>query len=216
MGLETNICMFIDCNCLTTSTPGGGPAEGGPEAIRWSDTVQRAFYNGWKSVHGLKHQTCDNAWGITVDMAGPTSLRRNDSTVLRLSNINNRMAFMQEGADEQLVIFGDSAYAPETHIRSYFKVIELVQNYQEWNRKMKSVRISIEWNYGFTAAMWQYVGHKEKLKVLKGDFVTHVYTVCTILRNCYVGLYGGQSSVYFDVSMPDDFIDHYITQTNWD
>jgi hypothetical protein len=35
MGLETNICMFIDCNCLTTSTPGGGPAEGGPEAIRW-------------------------------------------------------------------------------------------------------------------------------------------------------------------------------------
>jgi hypothetical protein len=46
IGRRTTICMFIDCNCLSTSTVGGEPAEGGPEAIRWSDTIQRAFYNG--------------------------------------------------------------------------------------------------------------------------------------------------------------------------
>ena len=81
---------FIDCNCLPTTVTGGGPTEGGANAIRWDDDIQRAFYNGWKSIHGLKHQTVDNAYGFTEDMFGPTSLRRNDLTLLRDSLINNR------------------------------------------------------------------------------------------------------------------------------
>ena len=48
---------FIDCKCSPTSVVGGGPAEDGANAARWDVDVNRAFYNGWKSVHGLKHQT---------------------------------------------------------------------------------------------------------------------------------------------------------------
>ena len=48
---------FIDRNCLPTSVVGRGPAEEGANAMRWSDEIQQAFYNGWKSVHGLKHKT---------------------------------------------------------------------------------------------------------------------------------------------------------------
>ena len=48
---------FIDCKCSPTSVVGGGPAEDGVNAARWDVDVNRAFYNGWKSVHGLKHQT---------------------------------------------------------------------------------------------------------------------------------------------------------------
>ena len=48
---------FIDCKCSPTSVVGGGPAEDGANAARWDVEVNRAFYNGWKSVHGLKHQT---------------------------------------------------------------------------------------------------------------------------------------------------------------
>ena len=48
---------FIDCKCFPTSAVGGGPAEDGVNAARWDVDVTRAFYNGWKSVHGLKHQT---------------------------------------------------------------------------------------------------------------------------------------------------------------
>ena len=69
---------MIDCNCLETSVVGGGPTENGANAAKWDDTIQRAFYNGWKSIHGLKHQTVDNAYGLTVDMYGPATLRRND------------------------------------------------------------------------------------------------------------------------------------------
>ena len=48
---------LIDCKCSPTSVVGGGPAEDGVNAARWDVDVNRAFYNGWKSVHGLKHQT---------------------------------------------------------------------------------------------------------------------------------------------------------------
>ena len=76
MGVDNNrVAHFIDCNCLPTSRVGGGPAESGANSARWDQTIQEAFYNGWKSIHGLKHQTVDNAFGCTVDMCGPTSLR---------------------------------------------------------------------------------------------------------------------------------------------
>ena len=60
------VAHFIDCNCLPTSVVVGGPVEAGANASRWDGTIRRAFYNGWKSIHGLKHQTVDNAY-----MCGP-------------------------------------------------------------------------------------------------------------------------------------------------
>jgi hypothetical protein len=62
--------MYIYIYCLETCTVGGGPAEEGADAARWDPLIQQAFYNGWKSIHGLKHQTLDCAYGMTIDMFG--------------------------------------------------------------------------------------------------------------------------------------------------
>jgi len=152
MGIDAEdknmIAHFIDCNCLETCRVGGGPAEDGCNSARWDPLVQRAYYNGWKHHNGLKHQTVDNAYGFTVDLYGPTSLRRNDLTLLRLSNINDRMAELQEGSEDQFMVFGDSAYKRRSHTTSYYA--ELEERLARWNRRMKRVRISIEWNYGTT------------------------------------------------------------------
>ena len=48
---------FIDCNCLETDRPGGRPSEAGANSSRWDSDIQRTFYNGWKSIHGLIFQT---------------------------------------------------------------------------------------------------------------------------------------------------------------
>jgi hypothetical protein len=45
---------FIDCNCLETCRVAGGPRSDGPDSDRWSCLIQQAFYNGWKSIHGIK------------------------------------------------------------------------------------------------------------------------------------------------------------------
>jgi len=77
---DTNsVSHFIDSNCLEASIPGGGPADNGANTARWDPMIQRAFHNGWKSIHGMKHQTVDNVFRMTEDICGPTSLRRNSS-----------------------------------------------------------------------------------------------------------------------------------------
>jgi hypothetical protein len=219
----TNVfAFFIDCNCEETCRPGGGPAEGGANAARWSPEVQESFYNGWKSVHGLKHQTLDSAFGITVDMFGPTSLRRNDLILLRDSNINDRMNVASANQDYQLCLFGDSAYKVNTNIRSYIKGNEEIPYHLEtdeqkdirrWNTAFKRVRISIEWNYAVTATLFAYVTFKKKLKILESPTTTKVYIVATILRNFYTCLYGNETSKYFHYEFSDNFLEQYINQT---
>jgi hypothetical protein len=78
---------------------------------------------------------------------------------------------------------------------------------------MKKVRISIEWNYGHQATLFKYLRNHSKLKLMESSTVTKVYTVTTILRNFHVCLEGGQTSNYFNLALPEDFIEHYIKQT---
>ena len=207
---QCDVGFFLDCNCMESSRVAGGPREDGPDAERWVDIIQRAFYNGWKSIHGLKHQTLDLAHGFTIDMFGPTSLRRSDLHLLAESNINTRLAEVQEGSAKQLKGFGDSIYPNDSHVDSYHKGTDLTVRQRRENGKMKRVRIAIEWNYGVTANLFRYLKNIQKLKVMNGATVAKVYTVATILRNCHVALYGGISSSYFNIRIPDDMLEQYL------
>lgn len=211
-GRDNLVSHFIDCNCFELQRVGGGPAEGGANAARWDPHIQRAFYNGWKSCNGLKHQTVDDAFGFTCDCYGPTSLRRNDLTLLRLSDINDTFTILQLESDIDYIIFGDSAYKRQSHIRSYFSVTEEVPDSALFNRRMKRLRISIEWNYGHQASLFRYLTTSFKLKLLATDRVTRLFIATTLLRNLHTGFYGSQSSQYFKLHVPADFNYNYINQ----
>ena len=82
---------------------------------------------------------------------------------------------------------------------------------------MKAVRIAIEWNYAITGSLFKYLANKRKLQLLKSSTrVSKIYTVATLLRNCYVGLYGSQVSKYFEISVPNNFVVNYLNQTDMD
>jgi hypothetical protein len=216
IGIPDNlVSVFIDCNCLPTSVCGGGPAEDGANAARWDEAISRAFYNGWKSINGLKHQTINDAFGFCPDMCGPGSLRRNDLTMLRRSNLNERFRLAQRLRQLQLIIMGDSAYRKQSHITSYHKGVDLIDGAKAWNSKFKKVRISIEWDYGQTASLFKYLTRREKLRLMASNDVSKVYTVCTILRNIHLGYNGCQTSNYFNVTLPDNFVEKYLTQTDF-
>jgi hypothetical protein len=202
-------CGFIDCNCMETCRVAGGPRGHGPDAERWDCDIQRAFYNGWKSIHGLKHQTADLAYGITMDMHGPTSLRRNDLLLFGQSQINNRLAALNNNAN-RLGVYGDSIYPHFSNTSSSNRnPINTPQENAE-NSGYKSVRISIEWNYEVTSNTYRYLKNLNKLRVMNGATVSKVYTVATFLRNCHVCMYGSISSSYFDLVIPDDMLEQYL------
>ena len=59
---------------------------------------------------------------------------------------------------------GDSAYKTNSHLTSYHRAEDFIPEFKEWNKKMKKVRVSIEWNYGVTASLFKAVNNLEKLK----------------------------------------------------
>jgi hypothetical protein len=203
-----DVGLFIDCNCMSTARPGGGPAEEGVGSIRWDTTVQKAFYNGWKSIHGLKHQTVDCAYGMTVDLFGPWSLRRNDCKLLSESNIIPRLRDMQQGQPVQVKVYGDSIYPHLSHLRSKFENPAPAEGLH--NNAFKKARISIEWNYMTTASLFGYICKESKLKIMGTYNVAKVYTVVTLLKNCFVACYGCETSNYFGIQIPKDMLEQYM------
>jgi len=146
------------------------------------------------------------AHGFTIDAYGPTSLRRNDLTLLRQSRINDRLAELQMGMAKQSKMFGDSIYPFQSHLMSYWT--EDPDEFQaRLNFSVKSVRIAIEWNYGYTSNLFHYLREVDKLKVMDDGVLIHVYTACVILRNCHIALYGGQSASYFDIAIESNMLE---------
>ena len=80
--------------------------------------------------------------------------------------------------------------------------------------KVKFIWLSIEWNYGHTSNLFGYLKNLDKLRVMNGGTVIKIYTVAVILRNLHVGLYGGQSSSYFNTRIDDDFLEKYLRVQN--
>ena len=103
----------------------------------------------------------------------------------------------------------------QSHIRSYITEVEGIFDYVHINNALKRVRISIEWDYGGTAMSFRYLANQLKLKLLESTSVSKIYTVATFLRNIKSGIYGNQSSNYFDIKMRRNFIYHYINQIDF-
>jgi len=76
---------FIDNTLFAMSRPGGGPIGEGEQAPRFPKELQRAWYTGWKKLHGLKWQTVVMANGMDFEVWGPVSVRHPDSFTLRRS-----------------------------------------------------------------------------------------------------------------------------------
>lgn len=144
-----------------------------------------------------------------VDIEGPWTLRRNDLALLRSSNINDRMRELQEDDDEedQCSLFGDSAYKKMSHLGTYLNDTHIVAGQigpeyrKAFNGCAKKVRISIDLDYGNTATLFPYLNNVRKLQLMKSKTITKVYTVCALLKNIHVMLYGCQTSNYFDLQI---------------
>ena len=78
------------------------------------------------------------------------------------------------------------------------------------NSAYSKVRISIEWNYMTTANLYGYLRKLDKLKILGSNVVAKIYTVATLLRNCDVAIYGSETSSYFNIAFPENFMESYM------
>jgi hypothetical protein len=78
---------------------------------------------------------------------------------------------------------------------------------------MKSMRISIEWDYMITVSLFPYISMEHKFKVYELARVARIYIVAILLQNFHFAcLYGNQTMNYFNIILPDNFLQAYIGQ----
>ena len=132
------------------------------------------------------------------------------------SRISDRLEELQRNrapADGICKTRGDSAYFVLGMVTTYHKGDNLTEREKLENYVYKVIRESIEWNYGTTAALFNYLTNLDKLQIMNSLKTLKVYTVATILRNCHVILYGGQTSNYFNIGRDDmPTLEQYLGQ----
>jgi hypothetical protein len=201
---------FHDDTVIATCRPGGGPDNDG---TRKDNFIQMGFYNGWKKHHAYKYQTLELPNGMCADMYGPVSFRHNDLTLLRDSNLNNRLSQVQQNCQKQYSSYGDGIFPIDTHCIGKHVGDTLSRNDQYENRMMSKIRIANEWDYGVTANLFPFIKWKAGQKIMRNNLVTRYYFVATLLRNAHMCLYEGLTSSYFYCECPD-LLDYFQVNNN--
>lgn len=164
---------------------------------------QRVLYNGHHRVHGVKYQsvTCPN--GLIANFFGPVEGRRHDSSLLAQSKLLEKLDEYSFDADgNPLCIYGDPAYPLRIHLMTGYKGAALTEEQEEFNQRMSSVRVSVEWIFGDIVRFFAFVDFKKDLKI-NLSAIGKIYTVCALLQNAHTCLYGNTTSRFFNLQPPE-------------
>jgi hypothetical protein len=141
---------------------------------------------------------------MAFNVWGPISCKEPDTTSLYESDINGKLAALQEGNEAQFIQYGDSIYPSMSHTQSRHQPIGNVPlgaaDVAE-NRGMSSCREAIEWDYGDVGRYWKLVDYKRILKIRLMP-VSDIYLSALLLRNAHVTMNGCNASLYFDCEPP--------------
>ena len=189
---------FIDNTMNATCWPGEGPARDGTHAPRNDPEIQRAWYNGWKKLHGLKWQTIDLPNGMNFKVDGPFSVRNNDLTTLHVSDILVKLeALLNLFHLETYRIYGDSAYVviDEGPLSPRHQDPSTPRQVLE-NKAMSSCWETIEWDYGDIGRYFKLLDYKHVLK-MRAMPVAKMCICAMLLRNAFVAMNANNTAEYF-------------------
>ena len=131
--------------------------------IRNNNNIQQAASSGYKRHHGLKFQSVIVPDGMIVEMFGPVEGRRHDTTVLKSSNLEQQLLRLPPNT----YIYGDQAYPVRPWLLSPYRGANKSIHMRAWNRKMRTVRISVEHGYKIITSLWSHLKYVPAQKVFR-------------------------------------------------
>lgn len=139
---------------------------------------------------------------MIVHLHGPEPGSRHDAYLLERSGIVRDLHDKLVANGKRYVIYGDPAYGINDVIVAGFKGATLTQEQAEFNRRMSSVRVSVEWGFGIVLRLWPQVDYKSTQK-LWACAVGKMYQVAVLLTNLHTCMRGGnQLSDTFQLAPP--------------
>lgn len=168
---------------------------------------QRMVFNGKDRVHALKYQSITTPDGILRSLCGAYNGTMHDARMMEESGIE---AVLRENMtlDGQIYcIYGDPAYR-----RSPFLLTPWAGNLMPdspeavFNKRMASVRISVEWGFGKLNNLWGAEKYTSSHKLYHSKCgLEDQYITMGILTNIHTCMHGCQTSKYFNLAPPSVF-----------
>ncbi|KAH9110594.1 hypothetical protein AeMF1_014649 [Aphanomyces euteiches] len=195
-GVDTPCAAFIDGTVRPISRP---------------TYFQRQAYNGHKRVHSIKFQSVVLANGLIISMYGPIEGRRHDVILLKESGVGQKWL---SHACPGTYVYGDPAYPLRPLLISPYKGARLTSAQASFNKKMSSVRVSVEWCFAGILRDWAFLNYKKNLKVFLSP-VAKMYLIGVLLSNCITctsrdTIVGNQTSQFFNLAPPS--LENYLKE----
>ena len=188
MPLETfRIYGFLDDTGFRTTAPGR-------EARRkygFTDDIQRSFYSGYFSAHGIKAQVLSLPNGM-IGSIYLGSWRVSDSGMLNLSGLDNYLTTLFH--ENEIIIPGNIPTLPVVYGDGVFPCLPTIlprynnPNVDERriNTRLSSIRQNIEHIFGVHKNIFQLFNRPEKFKLLhQGQDAIQLIFNSFLLLNCY-------------------------------
>jgi len=175
---------------------------------------QRLAYSGHKRCHGIKFQSVVTPDGFIALLFGPIPGNRHDSYMLRESRVLRDLEelFESDDSDEFFSLYGDPAYPQSPILFGGFRGAAPGSAEAKWNKRMSSVRESVEWVFGGIIKKWTFLDFKASMKIFQFP-VAQYYQTAAFLTNLHNTLYSSQTGAYFGCDIPSEgalTLDDYI------
>jgi len=132
----------------------------------------------------------------------PAEGKKHDASMLVDSNLLHKLernAFSPTG--EAMCVYGDPAYPLRVHLQVRFCHGTLPPMMEEYNAKMSSVRVTVEWLFGDIINDFKFLDFKKNLKIGISS-AGKMCLVCALLHNAITCLYGNNTSQFFGLNPP--------------
>ena len=167
---------FLDGTLKRVCRPGG------------AHEIQRQVFDGHHRAHGLAF-----LWtgGREAPRCPSPSYKRSQWCTL---------AELQEGNPIQYKVYGDAAYPIMSHVTRGFLGANLNDAQKMYNKRLASVRVSVEWTFGKIVNTNSFVGDRNL--EIRNQPVAKFYLVAALLCNAHTCMYGSQTGTAFDMAAP--------------
>ena len=169
---------------------------------------QRLCYSGHKRKHGLKYQSIALPNGLIGYCWGPILGRRHDCTMLYQSGLQNQLATLMQHVGASFCVYGDPAYPLTVYFQRAFVNPAAGSHEEDFNRRMSSVRIVVEWSFGIVTTLWTWVDLKRRQQLWLFP-VARYYLCAVLLTNFHTCVRGGNNISYY-FRLPPPALDEYI------
>ena len=129
--------------------------------------------------------------------------------MLQMSNLLNGLnTYSHNPAGNDLCLYGDPAYPFNRYLQAPFRLRGAALTQIYYNKSMSSVRVSVEWLFGYVVNTFKFVDFKKNVKIGLSP-IAKTCRVSAILSNAHACLYGNTTSNFFDIEPPT--LEEYFT-----